>query len=627
MEESNEKNYFEWKGISYIKLDKKGNEVEILKSIDGRVQEGEIMAVVALTKQESSCLLQILGDRIRSDKKHKITGNINYHSSESTDNYSCCFVEKAEGLLESFTVRDNITYSIKLRGLDDDEEAVDISEALLVDFELKKDVTEGGGQAVKVGDTYRKRVKPLWRKGVSMLSKKKAALACQISSSENQKVWLIDGILDDEAMCDGDRFDLLECIARIAKKRKVCVVMSLSQFPSQYHKVFSEILVLNRAKSFYCGKYLDGSAFCLKQGIILDEHENPIEMMLNFLHVDSRSNQDKSDLEDIDKSRDSPKIMDESNVVMIPDSKVSLYRDSHMLCKNGHPRSFMTQFGILLGRNVSNYLQNGLFFWFRLAVFIIIALIISTLWIQIGNDQAAVDDRFTTLFFSISFLAFISLTSVTIASEEKRRFRIENRNGDCGIIPFFLANCISNLPFIFVLSTLFAAIFYPTVGLRPGAGPFFIYVSFLFLGLAVAESIMVFAVFAFNTILSAVIFISVLNGIFLIIQAYYIKGFLDPTWWVWLHLLDYIKYVYQGMLKNEFTDIVFSCNIIPVIETCFCVYPSSLQPIGICGFTGTDVLTAIQYNNIQLWLNALILIVMFLFYRIAFLFALKFKKQ
>lgn len=129
-----------------------------------------------------------------------------------------------------------------------------------------------------------------------------------------------------------------------------------------------------------------------------------------------------------------------------------------------------------------------------------ISCVCSTIWIRLGRKDSVINDRLSVHFYSVAFLAFVSLysrvskltaaytdpsqmsvagipecaytsifpyaTPVSYAAslspvlEERAVYYRESKNGLYTTLPFVLANTIVTIPFLFLCTVLFTVICY-----------------------------------------------------------------------------------------------------------------------------------------------------------------------
>lgn len=88
-------------------------------------------------------------------------------------------------------------------------------------------------------------------------------------------------------------------------------------------------------------------------------------------------------------------------------------------------------------------------------------LMVAVVWIHLGRGNAdRVADRLSVYFYSVAFLAFVSVAGIPSFIEERAVFNKERANGLYSSLPFLLSNSIVNAPFLLACSLSFMLIMY-----------------------------------------------------------------------------------------------------------------------------------------------------------------------
>jgi ABC-type multidrug transport system permease subunit len=120
------------------------------------------------------------------------------------------------------------------------------------------------------------------------------------------------------------------------------------------------------------------------------------------------------------------------------------------------------------------------------------AFLMGTTWWRMSLDQKTVQDRLSAIFFTIAFLAFMSVAGIPALLEERLVFYKERANRLYSVGPYVLANTLVSIPFVLLISVAFTVPAYYMIGLNSASsGNFFIFLSYLWLALYVAESFVI----------------------------------------------------------------------------------------------------------------------------------------
>lgn len=241
------------------------------------------------------------------------------------------------------------------------------------------------------------------------------------------------------------------------------------------------------------------------------------------------------------------------------------------------------------------------------------AVLMGTTWYRMDDSQNRIQDRFSANFFSVAFLAFMSVTGIPAFLEERLVFMRERANGSYRVSSYVIANTIVSIPSVFIVALSFISVAYYWIGFNPEAQKFFVYLGFLYLALFVAESMVTFVASFVPIFVAALAIASFLNGFFMAVQGYFVQKNSIPHAWKWGHYIDYQKYAFEALIQSDFQGLTFQCDSLPSNSTssdqskCFCNIPNPDGPDG-CSFSGQAVLDHYGYTDINLaaWAGALL---------------------
>ena len=143
---------------------------------------------------------------------------------------------------------------------------------------------------------------------------------------------------------------------------------------------------------------------------------------------------------------------------------------------------------------------------------------------QIGDDQASIQDRIGALFFMATNQAFGMLGSLTIFLEERNLINRERAGGAYRTSSYFFAKTFVEAPFFLLFPLVFSCVAYWMVGFVPTAAAFGIFVGNLVLFAAVSGS-MFLAIGAVspNTTVAQILS-PVLTVLFLLFGGFYVNA-------------------------------------------------------------------------------------------------------
>jgi len=263
------------------------------------------------------------------------------------------------------------------------------------------------------------------------------------------------------------------------------------------------------------------------------------------------------------------------------------------------------QFRELLKRNVQQITRDPRAAKAGVAQALFISLIMGVLYLQMGHDQASIQDRAGALFFGAIFLMFGGMmTPLALFTVERKQFLFQYMEALFTPGIYYLCKTLPEFIPIIFNTTIFTIIFYFMLGLLPGADHFFL---FWVIANVLVMSAQAFSFFMASCIPDLGILMTVFPIFFfpqMIFSGFYLNSSSTPVYFIWVEYLSLVKYSFRPMCNNEFQGQAFYCST------------SELQASkGICPYTlGDQWLTFEDLNNFPIFGDILIIILFIIAY-------------
>ncbi len=82
----------------------------------------------------------------------------------------------------------------------------------------------------------------------------------------------------------------------------------------------------------------------------------------------------------------------------------------------------LTQTWALLKRGLLNSLRAPAVIWLRFAMYFMLAILIGTVWLLLGNSAKVIPDINGMLFYTVAFMIFMSISVLPAYLEERNQF-------------------------------------------------------------------------------------------------------------------------------------------------------------------------------------------------------------
>ncbi|KAG0480355.1 hypothetical protein HPP92_011213 [Vanilla planifolia] len=219
--------------------------------------------------------------------------------------------------------------------------------------------------------------------------------------------------------------------------------------------------------------------------------------------------------------------------------------------------------------------------------------------------------RGSMLMFIAAFLTFMAIGGFPSFVEEMKIFGRERLNGHYDVTAFTLANTLSSIPYLAIISVVPGAIAYYLVGLQSSIDRFIYFVLVLFACMMLVEGLMMTVASIVPDFLMGIITGAGIQGVMMLNGGFFrLPHDLPETFWRYpVYYIAFHKYAFQGFYKNEFMGLTFPNNKIGEPPT----------------ITGEQILRdtwQVEMGHSK-WVDLAILFGMTIFYRILFLVIMK----
>ncbi|KAH8091409.1 P-loop containing nucleoside triphosphate hydrolase protein [Cristinia sonorae] len=586
----------DWDNISYSK-----NNSDILHNISGRVEAGEMLAVMGPSGAGKSSILDIISRRVQPS-----SGNVCVNGNDSPNmSELASYVEQSDALLGVLTVRETIQFAARL-SLD----ATTPSDVIRA--RVAQTISDMG-----LADVTNNRIGNPIQRGISGGQKRRVTIGSSLVTLP--KILILDE--PTSGLDSRTSFEVISAIRNIAHERGMIVIASIHQPNWDTISLFDRLLLLAQGRTMFFGP-LNKLAPFLDQslGHPVPLHANPTDHAIDLVNTDFLPDTE-SRVRHVTEYAErwaswasvnglGPQYIKNESDEMSRYSQTTVDRPSGGVwqgVKNGLYRT-----GVLMERNAINYSRNLLAYGVRAGMYIGMGVMLATIWVNLAQTSDKVNDRLSVHFFSVAFLGFMSVAGIPAFLEERQVFMRERLNGLYGPGAYVLANSIVSIPYLFLCSLLFSVLAYWSIGLHPGAGHFFRFLGVLFLAVYTAESQCMVVAAALPIFVAALAIASFLNGFWMSVGGYFIRAVNLPRFWYsWAHWIDFQTYAFTLLTYNDFKGLVLSCTTL-ADGSCFCDFPSSLEQ---CKLAGDDVLESLGVGGIGFGLYAGILVIIALVYR------------
>eukprot|EP00300_Choanocystis_sp_HF-7_P017380 c19713_g1_i1.p1 GENE.c19713_g1_i1~~c19713_g1_i1.p1 ORF type:complete len:659 (+),score=154.82 c19713_g1_i1:59-1978(+) len=594
-----------YRDLTLKAVQKNGAERRILDGITGYALPGEMMAVMGPSGSGKTTLLNAVAGRLKSTNKSKFSGDITFNGHSHKDvgfKRIAAYVMQDDAMVGVLTVKENILFSANMRlpfSMSHEEKLARVNHAI-----------EACG-LTKVANT---RIGTFFLRGISGGERRRTSLAVEMVTRPS--IMLLDE--PTSGLDSASAYHVVKHLRKTCEQERMCVMMTIHQPSSEVFDLFQKVHLVQSGKTFFFGSRTDLISYMEGIGKPIPLYSNPADFVMSVVNTDFVGNDDSAKAavaEIIEKFATSPQYKQLQSDAQTHASKVE---GDAMPVKPEKNNAFV-HLWFLIRRALTVSRRDILVYWIRVAMYVMLALLMGSVWYDVSNSQDTINDRFAAYFFSVAFLCFMAVVGIPAFLEDRRVFARERASGVYSPSAYVISNFLVSIPFVFFVAFMFTVVAYPMMALNKSSKSFGQFLVLLYLALMVAENLAITVAAIIPNFIGSLTVVSFCNGFFMLVQGFFVRKTNIPDfWYYWGHFWSYQKYPFEAMVKWGFEGQEFDCG-----ASCHCVFPTTSNLT--CAFTGEDVLREFDYSDVnpEHWIG--VLIGMIIGYRILFWVALKYR--
>ncbi|EES18923.1 hypothetical protein BDA96_09G022900 [Sorghum bicolor] len=617
------------------------NTKTLLDGISGEAREGELFAVMGASGSGKSTLVDALAGRIARDSLRGGGATLNGEPLHGRRLRAIsAYVMQDDLLYPMLTVRETLLFAAEFR----------LPRALPADRKRARvDALVDQLGLARAADTI---IGDEGHRGVSGGERRRVSIGTDIVHDP------IVLFLDEptSGLDSASAFMVVQVLRRIAQSGSV-VIMTIHQPSARILGILDRLLLLSRGRTVYAGTPAGLKPFFSEFGTPIPDNENPAEFALDTIREYERSPDGAAPLADfnvkwqhgssassgagVDKDNNNNKLMPLELAIAESVSRGKLVAGSggtgggSAVTVPTFANPPWTEVWVLIKRSFTNTGRMPELFVMRLGTIMVTGFILATIFWRLDDTPKGVQERLGFFAMGMSTMFYVCADALPVFVQERHIYLRETAHNAYRRISYVLANAVVAFPPLVFLSLAFAVTTFWAVGLAGGAP------SFLFFVLIILASF--WAGSGFVTFLSAVVphvmlgytVVVAILAYFLLFSGFFINRDRIPDYWIWFHYLSLVKYPYQAVLQNEFSDAsrCFSRGVqmfdgTPIGHMAEGVKLKVLEAISrtlgtnmtatTCVTTGADVLASQAVTDIGKWKCLLVTVAWGFFFRALF---------
>merc|ERR1711871_1430520 len=191
----------------------------------------------------------------------------------------------------------------------------------------------------------------------------------------------------------------------------------------------------------------------------------------------------------------------------------------------------------------------------RMIVAVMIGLVFGSIYWRGSRDTSTTSGLFSTVsavYMSMLFLMIISaFSALPTVFRERDLFYKQNAAGMYGPAIWIFSFEVSEIPYNFVFSILFAVVFYPLVGLQGSNEQIFLFFGTIILAIWMAVSVALFVGTVSKNPAVAQVVMPGMVTVWVLFGGFMIARKDIPDGWIWLHYLSPLTYLSEAVIMDQ----------------------------------------------------------------------------
>ncbi|CAF2094736.1 unnamed protein product [Brassica napus] len=626
------------------------NTKTLLNNISGETRDGEIMAVLGASGSGKSTLIDALANRIAKGSL-KGTVKLNGETLQSrTLKVISAYVMQDDLLFPMLTVEETLMFAAEFRlprSLPKSKKKLRV-QALIEQLGIKN------AAKTIIGDEG--------HRGISGGERRRVSIGIDII---HDPILLF---LDEptSGLDSTSAYMVVKVLKRIAQSGSI-VIMSIHQPSHRVLGLLNRLIFLSRGNTVFSGSPGSLPRFFAEFGSPIPENENRTEFALDLIRELEGSAGGTRGLIEFNKKWQEMKKENNRQPPLTPPASpypnltlkeaiaasisrgklvsggesaaISTSTAATTLTVPAFANSIWIEIVTLSKRSMLNSRRQPELFGIRLASVVITGFILATVFWRIDNSPKGVQERLGFFAFAMSTMFYTCAEALPVFLQERYIFMRETAYNAYRRSSYVLSHAIVAFPSLIFLSVAFAATTFWAVGLDGGPMGFLFYCLIILASFWSGSSFVTFLSGIVPHVMLGYTIVVAILAYFLLFSGFFINRNRIPDYWIWFHYMSLVKYPYEAVLQNEFSDATkcFVRGVQIFDNTPLGVLPEGMKlrlldsvsrslgttiSSSTCLTTGADILTQQGVTQLSKW-NCLLITVGFgFFFRALFYFCL-----
>ncbi|KFK36824.1 hypothetical protein AALP_AA4G176300 [Arabis alpina] len=608
----------------------------LLDNISGRTRDGEIMAVLGASGSGKSTLIDALANRIA---KGSLEGTVKLNGENLQSRMLkiiSAYVMQDDLLFPMLTVEETLMFAAEFRlprSLPKLKKKLRV-QALIDQLGITNAAT------TIIGDEG--------HRGISGGERRRVSIGIDII---HDPILLF---LDEptSGLDSTSAFMVVNVLKKIAQSGSI-VIMSIHQPSHRVLCLLDRLIFLSHGHTVYSGSPVSFPRFFADLGSPIPANENIAEFALDFIRELEGSAGGTRALVEFNKKWQemTPPSSPHSNLTLKEAISASISRGK--LVSGGESIGTTTtalvvpafanpmwiEIKTLSQRSMLNSRRQPKLFGVKVVAVFITAFILSTVFWRLDNSRNGIGEHLGFFAYAMSTMYTTCAQALPELLQERYIFMRETAYNAYRRSSYVLSHAIVSFPGLMVLTLAFAVLTFWAVGLDGGPTGLLFYCLIILASFWSGSSFVTFLSGVIPNVMVGYTIVIAILAYFLLFSGFFINRNRIPDYWIWFHYISLVKYPYEAVLQNEFSDAtkcfvrgVQTFDNTPLEELSYDMKLSMLETVSqslgksitssTCLTTGADILTHQSVNQLSKWHCLFVTVAFGFFFRALFYFSL-----
>ncbi|KAF3339646.1 ABC transporter G family member 6-like protein [Carex littledalei] len=540
---------------SLVKCDNGHSRKTLLDSVSDVAREGEIFAILGASGSGKSTLIDALANRIAGKSlQGSITLNGDILESRLLKVLSA-YVMQDDLLYPMLTVKETLMYAAEFRlprSMPKEKKNKRVEEL------IKQLGLENATNTI-IGDEG--------HRGVSGGERRRVSIGMDIV---HDPILLF---LDEptSGLDSTSAYMVVDVLKKIAIRGSI-VILSIHQPSYRILNLLDRLLFLSRGQTVFYGPPRSLSMYFSEFGRPIPDNENPTEFALDLVREREMTDFGAKDFVDFNRSwrRQHQDLFpsDRGDIPHIPleQAIAASFASGRLVSSTNNTANasvasvrkftnpFWIEMGVLTKRSFTNTNRMPELYMIRLGAVLITGIILATIYWRLDNTPKGVQERLGFFAIGMSTMFYTCADALPVFMQERYIYMRETAHNAYRKSSFVLSNAIVSFPPLVFLSIGFALTTFFAVGLDGGMFGFLFYTAIILASFWAGSGFITFLSGIVSHIIVGYTTAIAILSYYLLFSGFFINRDRIPDYWIWFHYISLVKYPFQAVLQNEFSD-------------------------------------------------------------------------